>query len=52
MTVTREVWRSGATLVLSCDVCKRTMMFPNKGLGRASAAAWETRHQHLTEEES
>lgn len=31
---------------LSCLVCDEHETYPNKGLGRAMAAAWVSRHQH------
>lgn len=34
----------------SCDVCGKTCTMPDKGIGRANLAAWETRHQHPEED--
>lgn len=36
-------------IVETCPVCKDGIDVPNKGLGRAVAAAWRTRHQHIGE---
>lgn len=30
----------------TCGVCDEQCDVPNKGLGRATLAAWRTRHQH------
>lgn len=30
-----------------CATCGDSFRVPNKGLGRASLAAWKTRHQHV-----
>lgn len=38
------------TIVARCGVCGVTYVAPNKGLGRANVAAFETRHQHRDEE--
>lgn len=37
----------GATqrIVLRCATCEEGVDVPDKGLGRATAAAWRTRHQ-------
>lgn len=32
-------------IVIVCHTCGATASWPDKGLGRASAASWETRHQ-------
>ena len=34
------------TIDLICDFCGDAALYPNKGLGRATAAAWVTQHQH------
>ena len=33
------------TITVSCHTCGETTSWPDKGLGRANASAWETRHQ-------
>jgi hypothetical protein len=37
----------GDRLVGRCSTCGDKRTVPNKGLGRATLAAWESRHQHL-----
>ncbi|MFS0884940.1 hypothetical protein [Aeromicrobium sp. 179-A 4D2 NHS] len=37
---------TGGTITSTCGVCGETETAPDKGLGRAKVAAWETRHQH------
>lgn len=32
-------------IILSCGGCTAAINIPNKGLGRAVAAAWRTRHE-------
>lgn len=41
-----EVGISGGDTILAACKCGAGDIWPNKGLGRASAAAWKTRHQH------
>lgn len=41
-TLSKDKTRIKAT----CQNCKEKKSVPNKGLGRASLAAWKTNHQH------
>ena len=34
------------SIASDCDICGSTGIAPNKGLGRAFIATWETRHVH------
>jgi hypothetical protein len=39
----------GDTLMGRCSICGDKRTVPNKGLGRATLAAWESQHQHYPE---
>jgi len=48
--VTRERKTDGdgrPIIVARCGKCGTTFIAPDKGLGRAHVAAFETRHQHI-----
>lgn len=38
--------RQDGQIYLKCLGCGAAGSYPDKGLGRAAAAAWKTRHQH------
>lgn len=38
--------RKNGRITSACYLCEERVDFPDKGLGRAMLAAWESRHQH------
>jgi len=48
-TADYEIGLDGDVILAACR-CGAGDLWPNKGLGRANAAAWKTRHQHTTDQ--